>query len=168
MTATLGSAAPASYAALVSLIKANAAAQDPPIDVFEAELNQYEPGAYIIVDGIFDDEYAIEATGYEYIESFNIEGYCTVFTGSDGGAIPHQICTQTYGVFTNVVMRAVVDNRGGNGIPVLGVVTYPYPFEIKAHLGNYKGTPANIGGQQAGWQGMLTWSFELRSYVAPA
>jgi hypothetical protein len=172
MTATtLPSAAPASYAALYGFIVTLAAAQTPPVYVVQADLEQFEPASYIVVEGVFDDEYTIEATGYTFIESFNIEGYCTTFTGSGptegDGTVPGDIMAQVYATMTNVVMAAVVTNRGGNGIPVLGITSYPHPFEVKAHIGNYTHSPGFQGESQAGWQGTLRWSFEFRSLVSP-
>lgn len=168
---TLPSAAPASYSALYGFIKTLADERIPPVYVVQGDLQEFEPASYIVIEGVFDDEYAIEQTGYGYIETFNIEGFCTVFTGSGPtdppGTIPGQIMAQTYEVFTNVVMRAVVDNRGGNGIPVLGITEYPHPFEILAHLGHYTQSPGYIGDSTAGWQGTLRWSYTVRSYIAP-
>ncbi len=166
---TLPSAAPASYSALYGFIKELADGQSPPILVVQGDLQEFEPATYIVVEGVFDDEYAIEQTGYGYIETFTIDGNVTTFTGSgpsDQG-VPATIMAQTYGIFTNVVMRAVVDNRGGNGIPVLGITEYPHPFEILAHLGHYTQSPGYIGDSTAGWQGTLRWSYTLRSYISP-
>src|ERR1017187_4465389 len=168
---TLPSAAPASYAALYGFIAALAVQQNPEVYVAQAGLEQFEPASYVVVEGVFGDQYEIESTGYTFIESFDIDGYCTTFTG-DGptdypGTIPGDIMAQTYATFTNVVMAAVVTNRGGNGIPVLGITSYPWPFEIKAHVGNYTHPPGYQGESQAGWQGTLRWSFEFRSLVSP-
>jgi hypothetical protein len=168
---TLPSAAPASYAALYGFIAALAAEQDPPIFVVQGDLQEFEPATYIVIEGVFDDQFVIEATGYTYIEHFSIEGNVTIFTGSgptdSPGNIPATVMAATYTAYANVVMAAAVTNRGGNGIPVLGVESYPWPFEIKAHLGNYSHSPGFIDGVPSGWQGTLNWSVQLRALVSP-
>ena len=75
---TLPSAAPASYSALYGFIKTLADERIPPVYVVQGDLQEFEPATYIVIEGVFDDEYAIEQTGYGYIETFNIEGFCTV------------------------------------------------------------------------------------------
>jgi hypothetical protein len=165
---TLPSAAPASYNAYYGFIAALAAAYSPPIFVAQAELVEYQPGSYIIVEGIFDDVYDIESTGYTFIESFSIEGNISTFSGQDGGTVPGTVMTQTYAIYTDIIMATAVTNRGGNGIPVLGITEYPWPYQLKVHKGNYTHSPGNIGGAQAGWQGTLSWSIDLKSLIAPA
>ena len=169
---TLPSAAPASYAALYGFIYALAQEYDPPIFVAQADLEEFEPSTYIVVEGVFDDTYAIEETNYTFIETFHIEGSVNTFTGSGPtdppGNVPATVMAQTYAVNTNVVMRAVTTNRGGNGIPVLGITEYPHPFEILLHTGNYTHGPAYTQGVAAGWMGMLRWSVQLRSLISPA
>jgi hypothetical protein len=165
---TITSTAPASYAALWGFVSTAAAAESPPVYTAQYELLEYQPASYILFTGIFDHVFDIEAMGYQWIESYELQGYCTVFTGDAGENVPTDIMSKTYSLFTDIVMKSVVENRGGNGIPVLGITGDPHPFEIKLGYAHYQGTPGNIGGSQAGWQGKLDWSFSLRAYLVPA
>lgn len=168
--ATLSTSAPKAYAALLGLIQAAAAAADPPVAVFPAELLQFEPGQYIMVTSVFNHVWNIEAMGYQYIESYSIQGMCTVFTGSteeDQPGTASNVMADTYALYTNYVMQPVVENRGGIGVPVLGIATYPFPYEIKAGYATYMGGPGNIGGGPGGWQGVVQWSYNLKGYISP-
>lgn len=167
---SLISSAPAAWAALLGFVQTLAAAQNPAPTVFPAELFQYEPGSYIIVNGVSNHQFNWEAMGYEFIETYMIDGLCTVFTGStelDSSGISATVMQETYDLFSNCVMTAVVDNRGGNGIPVLGI-TSPQPvYEIQPGFAQYTHGPGNMGGAQAGWQGVLRWSYTLKAYLSP-
>jgi hypothetical protein len=163
---TLISTAPTVYAALLGLIQQAALQYLPPIQVFPAELLEYQPGSYIIVGSVENHQFDPEATQYTFLEHYDINGLCTVFAGDVGGESASDIMTATYNLFTNIVGATVVEHRGGNGIPVLGITSYPSPYEIKFGYARYIGSPGNIGGAQAGWQGTINWSFALSAYLS--
>jgi hypothetical protein len=155
---------------MFGFISAAGAAATPAVDVFPAEIIQYEPGSYIVVNSdIPDQSWNIEAFGYQFIESFAVTGICTVFDGNDATLDTiTTIMADTYSLYTNLVMLPIVENRGGNNPNgVLGITGNPHPFEIIPGYAHYSNDVGNIGGGEGGWQGVLSWSFNIRSYISP-
>ncbi len=163
--ATLTSSAPAAYAALSNLLDTACTAAGVPF--FTSEILQNQPPAYIFLEALDNHSFTIEGMEYTYTESYDITGSCRYVAGDVGGNTYINIMNETYTLFTTIVMQTVVENRGGNGVAVLGITSYPSPFEIKAGFARYQAIPGNFGGGQAGWQGVLDWSFSLRAYIAP-
>lgn len=169
MTATLTSSVPATWTAMLNLIQAAAALANPAITVYPAELLEYAPGQYIVVGAITGHIFDIEAMGYQFIETYTINGSCTVYVGdSPTGTVPSQVMDSTYDLYTNIVMATMVANRGGSGVPVMGVATYPSPYQVLPHTAQYLGEPGNVGGAPSGWTGRIDWSYEFKAYIAPA
>ena len=169
---TLTSTAPLAWNAILGFITAAAANASSPVSVFPGELVGYEPGSYIFMDGaIYEHQFEPESTQYQFIESYQIHGTCSVFVGQapgfDIGAIA-EVMTDTWSMFTNLVMLPIVSNRGGNGIPVLGITGTPTPFWVQPGYALYTPGPGNIGGGPGGWEGSLRWSFDLKAYLTPA
>ena len=168
---TLQTTAPAAWAAILGFVQTAAALQSPPVTVFPAELSQYEPGSYIIVGDITNHGFDPESTGYEFIETYTIGGLCTVFTGStnvDITTTAADIMADTYALYTACVMTPMVTNRGGNGVPVLGI-TNPQPvYWIMPNQIEFTQGPGNIGGGQGGWQAVIRWSYTLKALLSPA
>jgi hypothetical protein len=172
MTNTFTSTAPLAWNAIYGFISAAAALADPVVPVFPGELVGYEPGSYIFMDGkIYEHEFSPESTQYQFIESYEIQGICTVFVGDDVGKHPEiigTVMTDTYSIFTSLVMTPIVSNRGGNGIPVLGIEGNPTPYVVLPGYSQYTPGPGYLSGGSGGWQGSLRWSFTLKAYLTPA
>jgi hypothetical protein len=172
MTSTLTSTAPLAWVAMLGFFQAAAASWSSPVTVYPGELVGYEPASYIFMDGfIYEHKFEPESTQYQFIESYQIRGSCTVFSGDAPGndvSIIAKVMLDTYSLYTNLVMLPIVSNRGGNGIPVLGITGTPTPYEVKPDYGMYTCGPGNIGGGAGGWEGSLKWSFDLHAYLTPA
>jgi hypothetical protein len=164
---TLTSSAPATYAALAGLLTTACGTQATPVNFFDFEILEYQPGAYIMLTEINGHEFSWEAMNYEFIETYHILGLCRFLTGSVGPQATEAVLSGTYNLFTNIVMKTVVNNRGAPGVPVLGVTSYPSPYEIRPDYAQYKGTPASFGAGQGGFQGVIDFSFQLKALVAP-
>lgn len=168
MPQDLISSAPGVYTALYNLLTAAGAAQNPAVPVFGFELTEWEPGTYVIVNGIENHKFDPESMGtFSQLENYDITGVATVFTGSsvtDDPTVTTDILSQTYAAFQSVVMTPIMSNRM---MPILGT-TGPTPYQMLPGDARYTGTVGNLAGGPGGWVGTLEWSYHFSAYLTPA
>ncbi len=160
----LVSTAPYVLQALLSLAQAAGAAQSPKVQVFPFEPATNIPQAYAVVSGFEHHNWQWETIGFNQVETYDIHGLATVFTG--GSQVDQTIATDvmfsTYSLFQNVVMIPVMSNLVapvlGNTGPIPGAVNQVYPIREL-----YKADVSEIGG----WYGELDWAFRFVAYVQP-
>lgn len=172
--ANLYSTAPFLYSALFQLITDAGALQSPYVYVAPFELEQYEPGRYIIVSGFANQRMEIETLGVQsMLETYDIEGCVSVYTGdsptaeSPGPAL--LTMQQTYALFNETVMSPAMSNRFD---PVFGAVSpLINPGSVNMMLPVYvrysSGPGWMDGGAATGWMGRIDWSFTLRAFITP-
>ena len=167
MTQNLVSSAPGIYQALLSLVQTAAGQQQPPVNVFPFEPGQYVPGSWVTVQGIENHEWEWESIGsFSQKEHYDVCGQVVVYTGDTvtSGTVPIDVLTQTYSLFQAAVMTPVMSNRT---MPLLGT-TGPSPFLMLPGHTRYAASPGEIGGEEAGWLGVVEWSFHFDAYITPA
>lgn len=158
--ANLTSTVPGAFAALLGLITDAASAQDAPIQVFDQALTMAEPASYVCLGitpsgrkPIENHRFTPAALGsFAQNEDYELCGYVTVMQGN---VDPITVLTATWNLYQTCVMSPVVENRGTAGNQVLGPdapnqVEWVLPME-----GDYFGTPAEIDGGAAGFQGTV-------------
>lgn len=167
MPQDLVSTAPGVYSALLGLVQAAAVAQSPPVSVFAFELGQYEPGSYVTVHAIENHQWDPETIGtFSQREGYDVCGCATVFTGDSpatNAPVATTILAQTYALFQALVMTPAMSNRV---IPILGASTDV--FQMLPGFSRYSAGPGNMAGGEAGWVGILEWSFHFDALVTPA
>ena len=168
MTQDLVSSAPGVYSAFLALVQNAAAVQNPAPAVFAFELGEYEPGSYVTVHAIENHEWAPETIGtFSQTEGYDIVGCATVYSGDSPATNPSVATTvlnQTYSLFQSCVMTPVMSNRT---MPILGT-TGPSPYQMLPGYARYTASPASMGGNPAGWAGVLEFSFHFDAYITPA
>jgi hypothetical protein len=160
--------APLIWNAVFSTITNIGLAQNPVIPVFPYEIGQYEPGTYVIVKDIENLKVAPETLGYfSMIESYDITGYVSVFTGSSPSEFDTSPATSTltncFNAFYTMVMTPMMSNRS---MPMFGVLPTPNNFYLNEFT--YTAGPGSIAGGAAGWEGTLEWSFHYEAFITPA
>ena len=166
MSQDLVSTAPSVYTALLGLVKTAAAAQNPAVSVFAFELGEYEPGSYVTVHAIENQQWDWAYLGtFTQYEEFDICGCATVFTGDSpatNSTVATSTMTSTYSLFQNCVMTPAMSNRT---IPILGGPANV--IEMVPGFTRYTAGPSSIGGQMAGWAGVIEWAFHFKANVTP-
>lgn len=165
--ADLVSTVPAVYDALLGLVHAAAAAQNPQPGVFAFELGEFEPGSYITVHAIENHQWSPESMGsFSQEEHYDICGTATVFTGSSPNTDPTvatSILVATYTLFQACVMTPLMSNRT---MPILGAT--PSPYQMLPGYTRYTAGVGTVGDRPSGWFGLLEWSFHFDAYITPA
>jgi hypothetical protein len=163
---TFTSSVPGIYEGLLNLIRKAAAEQSKPVSVFEFELAQYEPAAYVIVGPIKGPQYEWESIPLQMREVFDIHGKATVFTGENPGTNPTvavEVLTQTFAAFQSCVMTPALENRGaptfGTSGPAAQIVL---PLEA-----SYEAGLDVIAGQPGGWGGVVEWAIHFEAVLNP-
>lgn len=167
MTQDLVSSVPGIYQAMLGLLQAAAATQNPPIQVFPFEQGPYEPGSYVTLHAIENHTFEAAYLGtFSQYEHYDICGCATVFTGDTvtSGTVATDILTQTYSLFQAVVMTPVISNRT---IPIFQT-TGPSPYEMLPERAQYHAEPGEIGGNAAGWVGTVDFLYHFDAVVTPA
>lgn len=162
----LVSSAPATFSTLLGLLQTAGAAQSPAVPVFSFALNQYEPAAYVLLQGIANQRMVPSRSDYGHTESFSITGIATVFSGDatpDDPTATTDVMTATYDLYNNVVMGPVVDNRFtlAPGSPGL-------PWSVTPGKSQYDGSPGSIAGEQGGFCGVITFSVDFKAIIYPS
>jgi hypothetical protein len=165
MTQDLVSTAPGVWIALLGLVEAAAAAQTPAVSVFPYELAEYEPASYVIVGDILNHGWVPESLGtFSQVESYDIVGAATVFSGDSPGLKPSVVSTvlsATYSLFQACVMTPLMSNRT---IPILGAT--PSPYQMLPGFARYSAGVGDVGGTE-GWYGRIDWAFSFEAFVTP-
>lgn len=166
------STAPGAFTNFYSLIAAMCEVQNPSVQCFPFELNQYEPDSYVMVSGIENHVIDWETIGaFSQIEQYSIYGKATVYTGaalSDDPTIAAGVLNATYQVFNTCVMQVAMSNRE---VPIFGSIPGVPDgalFRMQPEHARYQGMPGNLGGSESGWSGVIDWSFSLWAYITPA
>lgn len=164
--------APGTFANLYSLATEAANELNPSPMVFPFELNQYEPGSYVMISGIRGPEISWENIGtFSQIERFSIYGKATVYTGlslTDDPTVAVSVLSDTYTLFQQVIMTPIMSNRF---VPILGAIpgfADGTMYSVLPAYTRYEGMPGNIAGGQNGWSGVVDWAFNFEAYITPA
>jgi hypothetical protein len=164
----LTSTQPAAFDALLSLLTAAGATQSPVIPVFDTELVQYEPTAYVLLKGYDAHNFFRSAAlgSFAFEETFSLQGCVTYFQGNID---PKTVRDKTWSIFQNVVMTTVVTNRGAPaGNPVLGV-SAPTELEwVIPEYARYTSSPGSMNGVEEGFQGSIDFSFQVFARITTA
>jgi hypothetical protein len=172
----LYSTAPYLYSALLQLCTDAGQLANPYVYVAPFELEQYEPGSYIILQGIRSQRMEVETLGSfrSMQEWYELYGAASVFVGDTPDALNPTVATttmlRTYELFSEVVMSPAMSNTNapvfGAASPFLvpGAVNYVAPSEIAYSCG-----PAfEDGGAPSGWMGRIDFAFQLRAFITPS
>lgn len=166
MSQDLVSTAPGVFAALLGLVEAAAAAQNPPVSVFAFELGEYEPGSYVTVHAIENQTWDWAYLGpFTQREEYDIAGCATVYVGDSPATNPtiaSTVVTQTYSLFQTLVMTPAMSNRT---IPILGGPSNV--IEMTPNFTRYTAGPGISSGAAAGWYGLIEWAFHFVADVSP-
>ena len=158
----LTSTVPFAFNALYNLMNTAGLAQNPPVTVLNQEVVQYEPGSYVLLEGVENHLFNIAALGsYAHEEVYDIHGIATYLQGD---VDPATVITKTWAIYQAVVMTPVVSNRGANGQYVLGL-TANEPAWIVPQEARYTSSPGDFGGGMAGFQGMIEFRFSLKARI---
>ena len=164
------------YQALLNLCSAAGALANPYVYVAPFELELYEPGQYVICQGIKDQRMEIETLGpfRSMQEWYTLYGYASVFVGDTPDALNPTVAVttmlSTYELFSQIVMTPAMSNTNA---PVFGAAS---PFMVPGAVNfvapgtvAYSSGPAfEDGGAPAGWMGRIDWDFQIRAYVTPS
>jgi hypothetical protein len=166
VTQDLVSTAPGVYTALLGLVQTAAAAQTPAVASFAFELGSYEPGSYVNVHAIENQnwDWAYLGTFTQY-EEFDITGCATVYSGDSpftNPSVATTVLNQTYTLMQACVMTPLMSNRT---IPILGGPSNV--IEMTPNFSRYQAGPGEMVGGVSGWYGLIDWSFHFRANVTP-
>jgi len=159
---------PAAFDALLALLQTAGAAQSPPVAVMDTEITQYQPGSYVIVEALEEQNFDPAALGsFAFYEEYEICGRTTVFQGvGDPATATKAVRDQTFAVHQAVVHATVIANSGAistGGGQVLGSQA-PTELEwIVPTYARYSSTPGAFGEGQAGLQGTIDWRYMLHA-----
>lgn len=163
----LVSTAPAIYEAFLKLVEEAAEGLSPQPAVFPFELGQYEPGSYITVHEIANHEWEWETIGaFTQKERYEVCGCATVYSGDSPATnktLATAVMSETYSLFNTCVMTPLMSHRT---VPLLGV-TGVSPYLMLPYYGRYEAHPGSADGGQAGWCGVLNWSYHFEALVTP-
>jgi hypothetical protein len=149
---------------------------NPYVYVAPFELELYEPGSYVIVQGISNQRMEIESLGPQRSmqEWYEIYGYASVFVGDTPDALNPTVAittmAQAYELFSNIVMTPAMS---ANNEPVWNAVS---PFLVPGSVNfmapsriQYTSGPGfEDNGAPSGWMGRVDWAYQLRAYVSPS
>jgi hypothetical protein len=160
------SSVPGIYSGLLELIRKAAEEQSKTVSVFEFELAQYEPAAYVIVGPIKGPRYEWESIPLQMREVFDICGKATVFSGDSPGtntAVAVEVLTETFAAFQSCVMTPALENRGA---PTFGTAG-PSAQIVLPLEANYDAGLDIIAGQPGGWGGVIEWALHFEAVLNP-
>ena len=160
----LTSSVPGATDALLSLLTTAAAGMsNPPVQVFDSELIQYEPAAYVLFAGVDSYEIELAALGsYAHYENYDLCGRVSYLQGN---VDPKTIRATTWSIFQTVVMGTIITNRGTNGQQVLGSSAPTSLQWVLPGPATYRGEPVEFGSGQAGFGGTIDWCVHVRSRI---
>jgi hypothetical protein len=154
----------------VGLLRESCAEQGKATTFFDYEVAWFEPARYTIVSGIPGHRWEWESLGaFQQKEYYSIAGYSTIFSGDNPATntrLALEVLQETYALFQATVMTPLLSNRNA---PVLGN-THPQPGAVYLMLPGetaYVAGVGDIGGEPAGWQSRLDWTFEFSALVNP-
>jgi hypothetical protein len=161
------SSVPGIYEALLALIRKTASEQSPEPSVFEFELAQWEPGAYVIVGPIRGPRYDWHAFPLQLEEEYEIQGKATVFSGDSPATnqtVAAEILTQTFELVSSCVMEPAIANRDSPTFGTSGP-SAQVMFPVSA---SYSSGVEVIGGQPGGWGGVIDWALTFKAIITPS
>ena len=167
MTGTFVSSVPGIYNGLMKLIREAAAEQSRPVSVFPKVLPQFEPAAYILVGPIKGPRYDIRALPIQLEETYEICGKATVFTGEspvENEDLASEVLAQTFELLGNCVMGPAIANRDAPTFGTSGP-NAQMMFPVDA---DYEDGLDIMGGQPAGWGGVIDWALTFKAIISPS
>ena len=158
--ANLTSTAPLAFNTFYGYLVTAGASQNPVVSVMNTELVQFEPGSYVLLNGIENHRWKWAALGsFAFYEWYDIVGYCTVLQGD---VDPGTVLTNTYALFEDVVHTTAVTYRAP---PLSTTLQSMGLLEFLPGFARYEGEPGSFGGGQGGFMGRVDFSYSCYARV---
>lgn len=158
---------PAVFDALLGLLQAAGATQDPPIAVLDTAVTQYAPSTgYVLLEGIEEHQFDIAALGsYAFYETYDICGRTQYAQGAEANSDWKTIRDKVFTIHQNVVQDTVVANRGANQTAILGdsaIATLTWIIPVFQRYTPQATSNAGL------WLGDIEWRYNIKARISTA